>query len=63
LFTCDDATRDEEKSDSALILTPKVTILEQGANAGAFPKLATGAYPAPVTGDTFTFYGMFKQPQ
>ncbi|HEY0701646.1 MAG TPA: hypothetical protein VGD60_02665 [Candidatus Acidoferrales bacterium] len=29
----------------------------------AFPELAAGAYPAAITGDTITFYGIFKKLQ
>jgi hypothetical protein len=39
----------------------KVKIFQQGASAGAFPELAAGAYPAAITGDTITFYGIFKK--
>ena len=39
----------------------KVKIFEQGASAGAFPELAAGAYPGAITGDTVTFYGIFKK--
>lgn len=39
----------------------KVKIFQQGASAGAFPELAAGAYPSPVTADTITFYGIFKK--
>ena len=41
----------------------KVKIFQQGASAGAFPELAAGAYPGAVTGDTITFYGIFKKLQ
>ena len=41
----------------------KVKIFQQGASAGAFPELAAGAYPAAITGDTITFYGIFKKLQ
>jgi len=39
----------------------KVKIFQQGASAGAFPELAAGAYPGGITGDTITFYGIFKK--
>ena len=39
----------------------KVKIFQQGSSAGAFPELAAGAYPSGVTGDTITFYGIFKK--
>ena len=39
----------------------KVKIFQQGAAAGAFPELAAGAYPAAITADTITFYGIFKK--
>jgi hypothetical protein len=41
----------------------KVKIFQQGASAGAFPELATGGYPAAITADTITFYGIFKKLQ
>ncbi|HKS66887.1 MAG TPA: hypothetical protein VJR26_06585 [Candidatus Acidoferrales bacterium] len=41
----------------------KVKIFQQGTSAGAFPELAAGAYPAAITGDTITFYGIFKKLQ
>ena len=39
----------------------KVKIFGQGTSAGAFPELAAGAYPGGITGDTITFYGIFKK--
>jgi hypothetical protein len=39
----------------------KVKIFAQGASAGAFPELAAGSYPGAITGDTITFYGIFKK--
>jgi len=39
----------------------KVKIFQQGASAGAFSELAAGAYPAAITGDTISFYGIFKK--
>jgi len=41
----------------------KVKIFQQGAAAGAFPELAAGAYPGAISGDTITFYGIFKKLQ
>jgi hypothetical protein len=41
----------------------KVKIFQQGTSAGAFPELASGAYPSAITGDTITFYGIFKKLQ
>lgn len=41
----------------------KVKIFQQGASAGAFPELAAGTYPSAITGDTITFYGIFKKLQ
>ena len=47
----------------AALNNSKVKIFQQGASAGAFPELASGAYPAAVSGDTITFYGIFKKLQ
>jgi hypothetical protein len=41
----------------------KVKIFQQGSSAGAFPELASGAYPGAITADTITFYGIFKKLQ
>jgi hypothetical protein len=42
----------------------KVKMFASGATVGAaFPELAAGAYPTPITGDTITFYGIFKKLQ
>ena len=41
----------------------KVKVFQQAATAGAFPELAAGAYPGAITGDTITFYGIFKKLQ
>lgn len=41
----------------------KVKVFQQGTSAGAFPELAAGAYPSAITGDTVTFYGIFKKLQ
>ena len=41
----------------------KVKVFQQGTAAGAFPELAAGAYPAGITADTITFYGIFKKLQ
>lgn len=38
-----------------------VKIFQQGASAGAFPELASGTYPAAITGDSISFYGIFKK--
>lgn len=39
----------------------KLKNFQQGARAGAFPELASGAYPAAITGEVIAFYGIFKQ--
>lgn len=39
----------------------KVKIFQQASSAGAFAELAAGAYPAAITGDTITFYGIFPR--
>ncbi len=39
----------------------KVKIFAQGTSAGAFPELAAAAYPGAISGDTITFYGIFKK--
>jgi len=41
----------------------KVKIFQQGSSAGAFPELASGAYPSSITSDTITFYGIFNKMQ
>jgi hypothetical protein len=41
----------------------KVKIFARGTTAGAFRELAAGAYPAAITGDTMTFYGIFRKLQ
>jgi hypothetical protein len=41
----------------------KAKIFQQGSSAGAFPELASGAYPAAITGDSITFYGIFNKLQ
>jgi hypothetical protein len=41
----------------------KVKIFAQGTAAGPFPELAAGTYPSGITGDTITFYGIFKKLQ
>jgi hypothetical protein len=41
----------------------KVKIFQQGGSAGAFPELAASAYPAAITADTITFYGIFNKLQ
>jgi len=51
-------------SPGATMSTNKVKMFASGATAGAaFPELAAGAYPGPITGDTVTFYGIFKKLQ
>ncbi|MGA8768236.1 MAG: hypothetical protein WB559_14550 [Candidatus Acidiferrales bacterium] len=45
----------------AALTNGKVKIFQQGASAGAFPELASGAYPSAITSDTITFYGIFKK--
>ena len=39
----------------------KVKIFAEGSSAGAFPELAASSYPGAITGDTVTFYGIFKK--
>jgi hypothetical protein len=41
----------------------KVKIFQQASAAGAFAELAAGSYPAAITGDSITFYGIFKKLQ
>ena len=50
-------------SPGATMNSNKVKIFQQGAAAGAFPELASGAYPGAITSDTITFYGIFKKLQ
>jgi hypothetical protein len=50
-------------SPGAAMNANKVKIFQQAATAGAFPELAAGAHPGAVTGDTITFYGIFKKLQ
>jgi hypothetical protein len=45
----------------AALNSNKVKVFQQGASAGAFPELASGAYPGAITADTVTFYGIFKK--
>lgn len=45
----------------AAINSGKVKIFQQGSAAGAFAELAAGAYPAAITADTVTFYGIFPR--
>jgi hypothetical protein len=48
----------------AALNSNKVKMFASGATAGAaFPELAAGAYPAAITSDTITFYGIFKKLQ
>ena len=39
----------------------KVKIFQQGASAGAFAELAAGSYPAAISSDEITFYGIFRK--
>ena len=50
-------------SPGAAMNSNKVKIFAQGTAAGAFPELSAGAYPAAITADTITFYGIFKKLQ
>jgi hypothetical protein len=51
-------------STGATLSTNKVKMFASAATAGAaFPELAAGAYPGAITGDTITFYGIFKKLQ
>lgn len=45
----------------AAINANKVKMFQQGSSAGAFAELAAGSYPAAITGDTITFYGIFPR--
>jgi hypothetical protein len=45
----------------AALNSGKVKIFQQAAAAGPFQELAAGAYPGAITGDTITFYGIFKK--
>src|ERR1700683_1984375 len=47
----------------AALNSGKVKIFQQAAAAGPFAELAAGAYPGAITGDTITFYGIFKKLQ
>lgn len=47
----------------AAMNSSKVKMFAQGTAAGAFPELAAGAYPAAISGDTITFYGIFPKLQ
>ena len=38
-----------------------VKVFQEGSSAGAFQELAAGAYPAAITSDSITFYGIFKK--
>jgi len=48
-------------SPGAAINSSKVKIFEQASAAGAFAELASGAYPAAISADTITFYGVFPR--
>jgi hypothetical protein len=50
-------------SPGAALNSGKMKVFEQGSGAGPFAELAAGAYPSAVTGDTVTFYGIFKKLQ
>jgi hypothetical protein len=50
-------------SPGAALNSGKVKMFQQGASAGPFAELAAGAYPGAITGDTITFYGIFKKLQ
>lgn len=50
-------------SPGAAIGNGKVKIFQQASGAGAFQELAAGAYPAAISSDTVTFYGIFKKLQ
>jgi hypothetical protein len=48
-------------SPGAAMNNGKVKVFQQGGSAGAFAELAAGSYPAEITSDTVTFYGIFKK--
>lgn len=50
-------------SPGVTISSSKVKMFQQGSGAGAFAELASGTYPAAITGDTLTFYGIFPRLQ
>ncbi|HEV2315920.1 MAG TPA: hypothetical protein VGR94_11490 [Candidatus Acidoferrales bacterium] len=50
-------------SPGAAINGNKVKVFQQASGAGAFSELAAGAYPAAISGDTITFYGIFPRLQ
>jgi hypothetical protein len=47
----------------AALNSGKVKMFQEGSGAGPFAELAAGAYPGAITGDTITFYGIFKKLQ
>lgn len=47
----------------AAINSGKVKMFQNAGAAGAFAELAAGAYPAAITADTVTFYGIFPRLQ
>lgn len=47
----------------AAINSGKVKMFQNAGAAGAFAELAAGAYPAAITSDTVTFYGIFPRLQ
>ncbi|HEV2287397.1 MAG TPA: hypothetical protein VGR81_00425 [Candidatus Acidoferrales bacterium] len=48
-------------SSGTAINSNKVKMFEQAGSAGAFAELASGAYPAAISADTITFYGIFPR--
>ena len=50
-------------ASGSAINSGKVKIFQQGSAAGAFAELASGAYPAAITADSVTFYGIFPRLQ
>jgi len=50
-------------SPGAAINANTVKMFQQSSGAGAFSELAAGAYPAAISGDTITFYGIFPRLQ
>jgi len=48
-------------SPGSALSNGKVKIFQQGSDAGAFPELASGAYPGAIASDTITFYGIFRK--
>lgn len=48
-------------SPGAAINSNLVKVFEQAGSAGAFAELAAAAYPAAISADTITFYGIFPR--